>query len=110
MITLQKKLSAALLTALVAATLAAPRPASADTASTAAIAGLAGIIVGSLLFDSSRNQYYYVNGGNRRYVNDYQARQWYQRRDPQYYNQHRGQWSNHQQFQANWSHSHHYQN
>jgi hypothetical protein len=47
----------------------APRPAAADTGSTAAIAAAA-LIVGGLILDSSRHQYYYVRGGHRYYVNN----------------------------------------
>jgi len=50
-------------------TVSVPRPAAADTGSTAAIAAAA-LIVGGLIFDSSRNQYYYVSGGHRRYVDN----------------------------------------
>ena len=46
----------------------APRPAAADTQSTAAIIAGAAAIVGALLSDNSGNQYY-VNDGYRHYVN-----------------------------------------
>jgi hypothetical protein len=87
--------------------LAAPRPASADEGSTAAIAGAAGLVVGALLFDSSSNRYYYGYGRHRRYVSDDEARGYYQRQDPQYYSDHRGEWNNHQQFQGGWDQQHH---
>jgi hypothetical protein len=85
---------------------AGPKPAAADEASTAAIAGIAGLVAGALLFDSSSNRYYYNNGGHRRYVSDVQARQYYQHRDPQYFNAHRSQWNNHRQFQSGWEKQH----
>jgi hypothetical protein len=47
----------------------APQPASADTASTAAIIGAAAI-VGGLILDSNRHQYYYVRNGHRQYVDN----------------------------------------
>jgi hypothetical protein len=53
----------------VATTFAAPRPASADSASTAAIALGAAAIVGGLLYDS-HNRPYYDRGGRRVYVSD----------------------------------------
>ena len=52
-----------------ALTVSAPRPASADTASTAAIVGAA-LIVGGLILDSNRHQYYYVRGGRHVYVDN----------------------------------------
>jgi hypothetical protein len=52
-----------------ALTVSAPSPASADTASTAAIVGAA-LIVGGLILDSNRHQYYYVRSGHRYYVNN----------------------------------------
>jgi hypothetical protein len=102
------KIIATFCAALVAATLATPpRPASADAGLTAALAGVAGIIVGSLLFDSSRHQYYYVRGGRRAYVNDDQAQQYYRRQDPQYFNAHRTTFlQNHQQFASTWNRDH----
>jgi hypothetical protein len=87
--------------------LAAPKPANADDGSTAAIAAAAGLIAGALLFDSSSDRYYYNHGRHRRYVNDDQARGYYQRQDPQYYNDHRGEWNNHQQFHDGWNRQHH---
>jgi hypothetical protein len=78
--------------------LAAPRPANADEGSTAAIAAAAGLVAGALLFDSSNNRYYYGNGRHRRYVSDDEARGYYQRQDPQYYSDHRGEWNNRQHF------------
>lgn len=59
--------------ALVATTFAMPRPAAADDASTAAIAGAAGLIIGGLLYDSN-NRPYYDHGGRRVYVSDRAAR------------------------------------
>ena len=70
--------------------IATPAAALADTASTAAIAAGIGAIIGTLLYDNSRHQYYYVRGGRHVYVSNDQAQQWYQRRDPQFYRQHRG--------------------
>jgi hypothetical protein len=52
-----------------------PRPAAADTASTAAIAGAAAAIVGGLLYDS-HNRPYYDRGGRRVYVSEPVARDW----------------------------------
>ncbi len=60
-------------TALVAAaTTWMPRPAQADTASTAAIIAGAAAIVGALLIDSN-NQPYYVNDNERYYVSQNEA-------------------------------------
>jgi hypothetical protein len=67
--------------------LATPAVAVADAGTTAAAAAI-GAIVGTLIFDSSRNQYYYVNGSHRYYVSNDTARSWYHQRDPQWYNAH----------------------
>jgi hypothetical protein len=74
--------------------IATPAVALADSASTAAIAVGIGAIVGTLIYDNNRHQYYYVRGGRNYYVNNNQAQQWYQRRDPQYYNAHRSDFRN----------------
>jgi hypothetical protein len=42
----------------------------------AAIGAALGSIAGSLLFDSNRNQYYYVNSGHRHFVS-HQTASWY---------------------------------
>jgi hypothetical protein len=52
------------------ATTALPRPAVADTTSTALIAGAAALIVGSLIYDSSKRQYYYTRASRRVYVDN----------------------------------------
>lgn len=99
--------AAALLLATVGVT--AARPASADTSSSAFWGAVAGSLVGSLLFDNSRNQYYYVQGGNRHYVSRDYAANYYQHRDPHYYQQHRGDFeSNPQQFAHEWNGDHHH--
>ncbi len=102
------RITATFCAALAVATFAAPaKPASADSTSTAILAGLAGLVVGSLLFDSSRHQYYYQRGGRRQYVSDSQAQQYYQHKDPKYFNAHRSTWSsNRGQFANNWNHDH----
>jgi len=51
-------------------TTALPQPAVADTTSTALIAGAAALIVGTLIYDSNRHQYYYPRGNQRVYVNN----------------------------------------
>lgn len=51
---------------------AAPRPASADEASTAAIIAGAAAIVGAILYDNS-GQPYYVQDGRHHYISDAQA-------------------------------------
>jgi hypothetical protein len=61
--------------AIAATTFIAPRPASADAASTAAITGAAAAIVGGLLFDSN-NRPYYNRGGRRYYVSAPVAREY----------------------------------
>ena len=63
---------------LVATAFTLPRPAAADAASTAAIAGAAGAIIGGLLFDSN-NRPYYVRGGRRVYVSEPVAREYARR-------------------------------
>jgi hypothetical protein len=52
------------------ATTALPRPAVADTTSTALIAGAAAAIIGTLIYDSSKHQYYYTRGSRRVYVDN----------------------------------------
>jgi len=51
-------------------TTALPRPAVADTTSTALLAGAAALIIGSLIYDSNRRQYYYVRNGRHVYVDN----------------------------------------
>jgi hypothetical protein len=87
---------------------ATARPASADTSASAFWGAVAGSVIGSLLFDGSRNQYYYVQGGGRHYVSRDYAAQYYQHRDPHYYNAHRGDFQNNPQaFAHNWNNYHH---
>jgi hypothetical protein len=108
MLSKTSKLTAAFLVALVGAGVSsAPRPASADSTSTAILAGLAGLVVGSLLFDSSRHQYYYNTGGRRNYVSDSWAQSYYQKKDPSYFNSHRGTFQqNHAAFANKWNQDH----
>jgi hypothetical protein len=51
-------------------TTALPRPAVADTTSTALIAGAAAAIIGTLIYDSNKHQYYYTRSNRRVYVNN----------------------------------------
>lgn len=51
-------------------TTALPQPARADTTSTALIAAGAAAIIGSLIYDSSKHQYYYTHGSRRVYVDN----------------------------------------
>jgi hypothetical protein len=68
--------------------IATPVVAFADTASTAAAIAI-GAIVGTLIYDSSRHQYYYVNSHRDHvYVSNTAAQGWYQRQDPQYFHTH----------------------
>ncbi len=97
--------AAALLATSAGATLGTATPAKADTGTTAAIAAAAGLIVGGLLFDNTKNQYYYVNGNQRRYVNENVAREYYRRHDSAYYNAHQNEFRTHQ-FAANWQRAH----
>ena len=63
-------------TAIVAVTtVSIPRPAQADTASTAAIIAGAAAIVGALLLDGN-NQPYYVNNNRKYYVTQPEASYW----------------------------------
>lgn len=64
--------------ALIATSFAAPRPAAADSGSTAAIAAGAAVILGGLLYDS-HNRPYYNHGGHRQYVSDREAQSYRQR-------------------------------
>jgi len=54
-------------------------PAEADQASTAAIVAGLGAIVGALIYDSNRHQYYYNRGGRHQYVSNDTANAYYQR-------------------------------
>jgi hypothetical protein len=78
--------------ALVAATSLIPQPASADDATTAAIAAGVGAIVGGLLYDAN-NRPYYERGGRRVYVNERVARD-YRDRGGRYRDSH-GHWHGH---------------
>lgn len=51
-------------------TTALPQPAVADATSTALIAGAAAAIIGTLIYDSNKRQYYYVRGGRHVYVDN----------------------------------------
>lgn len=51
-------------------TTALPQPAVADTTSTALLAGAAALIIGSLIYDSNKHQYYYVRNGRHVYVDN----------------------------------------
>lgn len=64
---------------------AAPQPAAADTATTAAIVAGAAAIVGALVYDAN-NRPYYVRNGHRYYVTPQEA-QYPVARDP-YHNNH----------------------
>jgi hypothetical protein len=91
----------------IAGSLATPAIALADTASTAAIAAGIGAIVGTLIYDNNRHQYYYVDRGNRHYVNNDQAQQWYRHRDPGYYNTHQNDFRNNPgKFDRDWRSNH----
>jgi hypothetical protein len=73
----------------------------------AAIGAAAGALIGSLLFDSNRHQYYYNNGGRHVYVSNDQARGYYQHHDPKFYNQHRGDFNKHgDRFANSWQQHH----
>jgi hypothetical protein len=88
--------------------IATPVVALADANSTAALIAI-GAIVGTLIYDSSRQQYYYVNNDRHRvYVNNETAQGWYQRQDPQFYHAHQSEFRNHpQQFDQEYRSSHH---
>lgn len=75
--------------ALVVTGFAPSLPASADTASTAAIAAGAALIVGGLIYDS-QNRPYYNRGGRRVYVSERDAQD-YRRQGGRYRDNH-GQW------------------
>lgn len=82
-------------------------PAVADTASSAAMAAAVGAI-GSLLFDSSKHQYYYVRNNRRTYVDNGTARQYYQHKDPHFYAAHQRDFSNQpDKFSHDWNQQHH---
>lgn len=82
-------------------------PVRADTASSAALGAALGAIAGSLLFDSSHNQYYYVRDNHRYYVSNDQAREYYRRRDPDWYNRHQRDFDRHpDQFSHDWNSEH----
>ncbi len=73
----------------ISGSIATPVVALADTASTAAAIAAIGAIVGTLIYDSNRHQYYYVdNHRNHVYVSNTTAQGWYERQDPQYYRAH----------------------
>ena len=92
----------------IAGSVTTPAVALADTATTAAIAAGIGAIVGTLLYDSTRHQYYYIRSGHHYYVSNGTAQQWYQRRDPRFYNAHRSDFQhNPQRFNQEWRSSHH---
>jgi len=84
-----------------------PAVALADNSTAAAIA--IGAIVGTLIYDSSRSQYYYVNNYHRRvYVNTDTARAWYQRQDPHWWAAHQNDfYHNPGRFDQNYRHDHH---
>lgn len=87
--------------------MATPAVAVANAGTTAAAAAI-GAIVGTLIFDSSRHQYYYVNGGHRHYVTNNTARSWYQRKDPSFYRAHQSDFShNPAKFDKEYRSSHH---
>jgi hypothetical protein len=88
--------------------MATPAVALADANSTAALIAI-GAIVGTLIFDSGRQQYYYVDNYHRRvYVNNQTAQGWYQRQDPQFYRAHQSEFYQHpQQFDQQYRTSHH---
>jgi hypothetical protein len=89
----------------ISGTMAVPTVALADSTTTAIIVGA---IVGTLIYDSTRHQYYYVNGGNRRYVDNATAQTWYQRQDPQFYRAHQRDFQNNpQKFDRDYRGSHH---
>jgi hypothetical protein len=73
----------------------------------AAIGAAAGALVGTLLFDNNRHQYYYDNGGRPVYVSNDQARNYYRQHDRHFYNQHRGDFNKHGDRFANDWHNHH---
>ncbi|MGD0966955.1 MAG: hypothetical protein ABR949_01610 [Candidatus Aquilonibacter sp.] len=84
----------------------APTVAMANGSTSTAI--LVGAIVGTLIFDSSRHQYYYSNGGNREYVSNSTAQSYYQRQDPTYFRSHQSDFNNNpQKFNNDYRTSHH---
>lgn len=72
--------------------LATPAVAVADAGSTAAAIAI-GAIVGTLIYDSTQHQYYYVRGGRHVYVSNATAQGWYQRKDPTWYHAHQSDFS-----------------
>ncbi len=87
--------------------IATPVVALADAGSTAAAIAI-GAIIGTLIYDSSRHQYYYVNENRRVYVNNTTAQGWYQRQDPQYFRAHQNDfYHNPGQFDREYRGSHH---
>lgn len=85
----------------------APTVVMANGSTTTAV--LVGAIIGTLIFDSSRHQYYYSNGRNREYVSNSTAQSYYQRQDPQYFKAHRGDFNNNpQKFNNDYRSSHHH--
>lgn len=99
--------AAAVISGMSAAMLANPLPAAADDGSSAFTGAAVGSLVGSLLFDSGRNQYYYVNNRRRVYVHDSYARNYYAHRDPGFYRSHQGDFNhNRAGFNRSWSHAH----
>jgi hypothetical protein len=88
----------------ISGTMAVPTVALANATTTAIIVGA---IIGTLIYDSNRQQYYYVNNGNRRYVDNTSAQMWYQRQDPQYFRAHQRDFrGNPQQFDRAYRSSH----
>jgi hypothetical protein len=86
--------------------IATPVVALADSSSTAAAIAI-GAIVGTLIYDSSRHQYYYVDNNRHVYVNNTTAQGWYQRQDPQYFRAHQNDFNhNPSQFDREYRSSH----
>ncbi|HTU69323.1 MAG TPA: hypothetical protein VMF11_03295 [Candidatus Baltobacteraceae bacterium] len=91
----------------IGSSLATPVVAAANTASTAAAIAIAAI-VGTLIYDSTQHQYYYVNGGHRHYVNNATAQAWYQHQDPKWYRAHQSDFQrNPAKFDRDFRSSHH---
>jgi len=84
------------------------QPAAAQSYGTdAAIGAAAGALIGSLLFDSNRHQYYYVNEGHPVYVSNSYARNYYRSHDRGFYAAHRGDFAHHgDRFANDWQQHH----